>query len=111
VGREETSSERRERDEKRTQSTEEVTVVTTWRELDEVARKIGIEDGRVLYAMLAKPTASASVDDYVACVSFCDGKFHGNNDALVACIEGCATASKGSLKDEDGEIGEQLSAF
>jgi VIT1/CCC1 family predicted Fe2+/Mn2+ transporter len=69
----------------------EIELSITRADLDRVARVLGLSDGRVLYAMLVGPGTMASIDDYERCVVHCSNLFDG--DALVACIEGCATVS------------------
>ncbi|AUV81044.1 hypothetical protein C2R22_04685 [Salinigranum rubrum] len=66
----------------------EVTISVTREELNSVAKKVGLDDGRALYAMLVAPSAAGDVGDYENCVIHCSNLFEG--DALVACIEGCA---------------------
>lgn len=99
MSREKSSSEREERENNRSIPREEVTLTVTWTELDAVAQKIGLDDGKVLYAMLAKPEAQQSVDDYMWCVSQCkDLLGEGSEAALIECIRGCASASGSPTK-------------
>ena len=68
----------------------EVTITATRERLDEVARRVGLDDGRVLQAMLARPSTMAGVNlgDYISCVNHCSNTFEG--PALEKCIEGCS---------------------
>jgi hypothetical protein len=78
-------------DERRGELPAKLTISITRAELDRVAEKVGLEDGRVLYAMLVAPSAAGDINDYENCVIHCSNLFEG--DALVACIEGCAKVS------------------
>ncbi|WP_380678518.1 hypothetical protein [Salinigranum sp. GCM10025319] len=78
-------------DERRSELPAELTISITRAELDRVAKKVGLDDGRVLYAMLVAPSAAGDINDYRNCVVHCSNLFEG--DALVACIEGCAKVS------------------
>ena len=74
-------------------SFEKIKIEITPDELQAVANKVGLEDGRVLLAMLLRPTVFAAVDDYIACVSACKDLFPNNDDALIECIKGCSKVS------------------
>jgi hypothetical protein len=78
-------------DERRAKLPAEFTISITREELDSVAKKVGLDDGRALYAMLVAPSAAGDITDYENCVIHCSNLFEG--DALVACIEGCAKVS------------------
>jgi hypothetical protein len=68
----------------------DVTIRATRERLDDVARRVGLDDGRVLEAMLARPstTFGVTLDDYIACVNHCSNTLEG--PALEKCIEGCS---------------------
>jgi hypothetical protein len=70
--------------------TRDVTIRATRERLDEVAQRVGLDDGRVLEAMLARPSTTLGVnfDDYIDCVNHCSNTLEGA--ALERCIEGCA---------------------
>jgi hypothetical protein len=98
VSKEQTTSEQKDREKRESIRSDAVSIELTWDELDEVAKKVGVENGKVLYALLANPTAMAQVDDYVGCVAECKRMLGDNTEGLVACINGCATVSKTDIK-------------
>ncbi|WP_372910078.1 hypothetical protein [Salinigranum sp.] len=80
----------------------EIELSTTRADLNRVARRLGLSDGRVLYAMLVGPGTMASIDDDERCVVHCSNLFAG--DALVACTEGCARVSSSFTASTAGAV-------
>jgi hypothetical protein len=74
-------------------TSEKIKVELTPDELQAVAEKVGLDDGKVLLAMLLRPTALAAVGDYINCVTACKNLFPDNESALVECIKGCSKVS------------------
>lgn len=74
------------------QLAEEIDLTITREKLDKVARQVGIDNGRVLHAMLAQPDAVGDIYDYTTCVAWCVDNIE-NEKLAEKCIEGCAKAS------------------
>lgn len=78
-------------DTRESQRTEGIAVTLSQEDLDEVAQRVGVEDGRALRQILAQPNEAADVPTYTRCVDWCLGIK--DPDLAAKCIEGCATVS------------------
>lgn len=78
---------------KRKANSEKISIEITEDELQAVAEKVGLNDGKVLLAMLLRPSVFAAVEDYIACVEACKRIFDEGGDPLVECIKGCSKVS------------------